>query len=152
MPTRALYRGTSSYLSPAENSAPIFVDSDDNELKIQPDGPGSPEFTIPLLESETLSVTQITSTATSVTLNASRGAITTFTQTLAENVDVSFTLTNSEISPSGAVVVVSVGEYAGAGLPTVHVTDQEVGACRITITNLSAAALNASMVINFAVL
>ncbi len=98
-------------------------------------------------------VTQDTSVTTTVVLNKTTGAITTFSQTAAAGVDVSFTLTNSTIAAND-VVVVSTKSYAGTadGIPIASVQATAAGSCIINIRNTGAVALDAAVVLNFAVI
>lgn len=97
-------------------------------------------------------VTQATSVTTGVTLNKLSGQITTFSQTAAAGVDVSFTLTNSTIA-AGDVVVVATKSYGGTadGIPVASVVATAAGSCVINIRNTGAVALDDVVVLNFAV-
>jgi hypothetical protein len=96
-------------------------------------------------------VTQITDATTGVTINKLTGQITTVALTTAAAAEERFTVTNSAVAASDVPVVSTT--YAGAGTPAVVVTKVAAGAFDIVITNLHAsAALNAVMVINFAVI
>ncbi len=98
-------------------------------------------------------VTQITSAVTSVTLNTVSGQITSFALTNAAGVDHSFTLTNSTIAATD-VVIVSTGTYGGTadGIPIINVEATAAGSCIINVRNTGAVALDALVVINFAVI
>ena len=92
-----------------------------------------------------VSVTQITSATTGVTLNSESGVITGITQTLAADALISFTLTNSYIK-AGSLVAVSVVGYSGtydgtAGFPCVSVGSVADGSCVIKLFNPDAASL-----------
>lgn len=96
-------------------------------------------------------ITQITNSATGVTINTSTGQITTVALTTAAGAEERFTVTNSSVAATDIPVVSTT--YNGAG--TVGLSVQKVGAgvFDIVITNLHAsAAFNAAMVINFAVI
>jgi len=95
-------------------------------------------------------VTQITSSATGVTLNTPAGQITTVALTTAAAAEERFTVTNSAITAKDTV---SLGTtYNGAGTPMIGVLNVAAGSFDIVITNLHAsAALNALMVINYAI-
>lgn len=96
-------------------------------------------------------VTQLTDATTTVTLNFVCGQITTVALTTAAAAEEIFQLTNSRIAATDVVVLSTT--YAGAGTPIVFVTGVAAGSCKINITNVHAAnALNAVMVINFAVI
>lgn len=95
-------------------------------------------------------VTQITSSATGVTLNKVTGKITTVALTTAAGAEERFTVTDSAVAVGDVVVVATT--YAGAGTPMLGVVAVTAGTFDVVITNLHAsAALNALMVINFAV-
>lgn len=96
-------------------------------------------------------VTQITSSATAVTLNTVCGQITTVALTTAAAAEETFTVNNSQCLATDVVVVSTT--YNGAGTPVVSVQAQAAGSFKINITNLHAAnALNAVLVINFAII
>lgn len=95
-------------------------------------------------------VTQITSSATGVTLNKPTGQITTVALTTAAAAEERFTVTNSEVQATDVIVLGTT--YDGAGTPMLSVQKIVAGAFDIVVTNVHAAnALNAAMVINFAV-
>jgi hypothetical protein len=95
-------------------------------------------------------VTQITSAATSVTLNKATGQITTVALTTAAAAEERFTVNNTSVVATDCIALGTT--YNGAGTPAVSVLKVAAGAFDIVITNLhSATALNAVMVINFAV-
>jgi hypothetical protein len=96
-------------------------------------------------------VTQLTSKSTGVTLNKSAGQITMNNAELANNTNVTFTLTNSTIIAKD-VVVLSVASGATAGAYNCWVSGKGVGSCTITLRNLSGGALSEAVVINFAVI
>jgi hypothetical protein len=95
-------------------------------------------------------VTQITSAATGVTLNTVCGQITTVALTTAGAAEEEFTVTNSAVAATDVIVLSTT--YAGAGTPMLSVKGVAAGSFKIVITNVSASALNALMVINFAVI
>ena len=96
-------------------------------------------------------VTQITSAATGVTLNAPCGQITTVALTTAAAAEEEFTVTNDQVAATDVVVLSTT--YAGAGTPMVSVKGVAAGSFKVVITNVHAAnALNALAVINFAVI
>ncbi len=98
-------------------------------------------------------VTQITSTVTAVVLNTVTGAITTFTQTLAAGVDVSFTLTNSAIA-AGDLIIIHTKTYGGTadGIPIPKIQSVAAGSCVINLHNQGAVALDAPVVLSFAII
>lgn len=97
------------------------------------------------------SVTQITSSATGVTLNKICGRITTVALTTAAGADEQFTVTNSAVAATDIVIITTT--YAGAGTILVGTAKVVAGAFDVVITNLHASnALNAVAVINFAII
>jgi hypothetical protein len=94
-------------------------------------------------------VTQITSAATAVTLNKPCGQITTVALTTAAAAEEAFVVNNSLVSASDVIALSTT--YAGAGKPVVSVTNVGAGVFTVNVTNVSANALDALMVINFAV-
>ena len=89
--------------------------------------------------------------ATAVTLNKLRGQVTTVALTTAAAAEEEFTLTNSKIAATDIIALSTT--YAGAGTPMLSVKGVAAGSCKIVITNVHATnALNAAMVINFAVI
>lgn len=96
-------------------------------------------------------VTQITDATTGVTLNKVCGQITTVALTTAAAAEEVFTVTNSTVAATDCIALGTT--YAGAGVPVVFVTAVAAGSFKINISNVHAAnALNALMVINFAVI
>lgn len=96
-------------------------------------------------------VTQITSAATGVTLNKITGQITTVALTTAAAAEERFTVTNSAVAATDVIVLGTT--YDGAGTPMLSVQKVAAGAFDVVVTNVHAAnALNALMVINFAVI
>lgn len=96
-------------------------------------------------------VTQITSASTGVTLAKPCGQITTVALTTAAAGEEEFVVTNSLVDANDVIILSTT--YAGAGTPMVGVRAVGAGAFTITITNVHAAnALNAVLVINFAVI
>lgn len=95
-------------------------------------------------------ITQITSAATGVTLSKPCGQITTVALTTAAAAEERFTVTNTLVAATDCIALGTT--YNGAGTPAVSVLNVAAGAFDIVITNLHAsAALNAVMVINFAI-
>jgi len=95
-------------------------------------------------------VTQITTSATAVTINAVCGQITTVALTTAGAAEEAFVVNNTTVDANDVIVVSTT--YAGAGKPIVFVTNQAANAFTLNITNVSASALDAVCVINFAVI
>jgi hypothetical protein len=93
-----------------------------------------------------------TSTAAAATINQTSGVITTESLTTAALTDYTFTLTNSAIETTNAVVLASI-QYGGAGTPIVQKITPAAGSCVIVIRNQHATvALNATMKIAFVVI
>jgi hypothetical protein len=97
-------------------------------------------------------VTQITSTANPVTLNAGAGIITSYTSTLAADSQTRFTVT-CDSCVAASLILANVVDYpSGAtGVPTVHIDNIASGTFDIVITNVGAAALNDVYKIGFAI-
>ena len=97
-----------------------------------------------VVSGKTLSdVTQITSTATGVTVNSNSGVITCFTSTLAGVTSVTFAVTNPLCNANSAVVV-SVANYSGTfgtgGSPMVAVGTIAAGSFNVIVYNAHASA------------
>jgi len=100
------------------------------------------------------SVTQLTSRATGVTVNALSGTITTVNTSLAAEVSAVFVVTNSEVA-IGDVVVVSMRSGSVALNTDVVVTAVAAGSFSLTVINGNVAAGTAetgAIIINFAVI
>jgi hypothetical protein len=95
-------------------------------------------------------VTQLTSKATGVTVNAPSGAITTHNASLAGNDEVTFAVTNSSVTASD-VVLVSVQSGATTGLYLAFVSATAAGSFDVTLSNLGSTA-GEVVVVNFAVM
>ena len=95
-------------------------------------------------------VTQITNAATAVTLNTVCGQVTTVALTTAAAAEEAFVVNNSTVDANDVVAVSTT--YAGGGKPIVFVTNVGAGVFTINISNVAAAALDAVLVINFAVI
>lgn len=96
-------------------------------------------------------VTQATSKATGVTLNAICGQITMNNAALAAAAEVSFTLTNSAIAADD-VVVVNVKSGATANTYMVCVNAVAAGSCAIMVGNMSTTSRSEAIVLSFAVI
>ena len=96
-------------------------------------------------------VTQLTSKATGVTLNAFGGQITMNNAALAAATSVSFTLTNDQIAATDNVLV-SIASGATAGSYMVGVQAIAAGSCSIHVRNLSAGILSEALVLVFTVI
>jgi len=95
-------------------------------------------------------VTQASSKSTGVTLNKLTGQITMNGAALGAATEVAFTLTNSTIRATDAVLV-NVATGGTSAAYAVGVTAVAAGSCEITVTNLSAGSLSEALVLNFAV-
>ena len=95
-------------------------------------------------------VTQTVSSSTGVTLSKMMGQITTVALTTGANAEEVFTVTNTLVDATDVIVLST--SYAGTGTPILSVTGTTTGAFNIVIANVGAAALNAAMTINFAVI
>ena len=95
--------------------------------------------------------TQITTSATAVTLDKPCGQITTVALTTAAAAEEAFVVNNTSVDADDVIVVNTT--YAGAGKPIVFVTNVGAGVFTVNITNVHATdALNAVLVVNFAVI
>jgi len=96
-------------------------------------------------------VTQITTASTGVTLSKPTGQITTVALTTAAAAEEAFEVTNTLVDANDVIVVNTT--YAGGGKPIVFVTNVGAGVFTINISNVHAsAALDAALVVNFAVI
>jgi len=96
-------------------------------------------------------VTQASSKATGVTLNKASGQITMNNAQLNAGVEVTFAVTNSEIS-STDVVIVNHGSGGTAGSYLAQANTIADGSFAITVTNASAGNLSEAIVLNFVAL
>jgi len=88
-------------------------------------------------------VTQETSVTTAVTLNASRGIITTVSQTAAAAAEVVFQVNNSQVKADSQVIATLEYADGSTGYPTMHIGDVVAGSFKILLRNAHAsAALN----------
>jgi hypothetical protein len=96
-------------------------------------------------------ITQATDKSTGVTLNKSAGRITMNAASLAANTAVSFTLTNSLISTSDAIII-NVSGGATAAAYTTYVSSMTAGSAVLTLRNLTGGALAEAVILNFAII
>ena len=96
-------------------------------------------------------VTQATSKATGVTLNAASGQITLHDAALAAAAEVTFVVTNSKISTTD-VVVVNHSSAGTAGAYLAQATNIAAGSFKVTVANLSAGSLGEAIVLSFVAL
>lgn len=100
-------------------------------------------------------VTQITTIATTVVLNARIGLITTVSSTLAANGEAVFQCTNNKVLATGDLVRVWINTYAGGstGLPTVYCDVIAVGSFKVVLRNAhSTGALGGVLKIGFEII
>ena len=96
-------------------------------------------------------VTQITSSATAVTLNKLVGAITTVSLTTAAGAEEEFVCNNELVGANDIVIL--TGKYGGAGTLMAGVKNVASGSFNIVLTNVHAAnAFNSTATLNFIVL
>lgn len=95
-------------------------------------------------------VTQATNKSTGVTLNRPCGQITTHNEALAAGTAVSFTLTNSQISPTDLLLI----NHASGGTLGAYLFGARAssGSATITIRNVTAGSLSEALVLGFAVI
>ena len=97
-------------------------------------------------------VTQLTDKSTAVTINASAGQITMSNATLNATTNVSFTMTNSKVSPKDVVIVNVAGGVASNVTYNCWVSGHASGSCAFVLRNISAGNLSEAVVLNFAVI
>jgi hypothetical protein len=147
----AKFESTSQFLAHApDNGAAAGIGEVDGVLYANIGGEARQLETVPS-GADYAAVTQITSAATGVEVNAKAGAITTVALTTAAAAEEAFEVTNSEVVATDVIALSTT--YAGAGTPMLSVKGVGAGVFTIVITNVHAAnALDALMVINFRVL
>lgn len=98
-------------------------------------------------------VTQSTSAVTGVTLNTTKGIITTFAQSAAAGVSAAFTVTNSKAAAASnirAYIIDYAGVFTTNGLPIVSVDNRTAGTFDIVVSNAHGAnALSGALQIGF---
>jgi hypothetical protein len=97
-------------------------------------------------------VTQLTDKSTAVTLNTSAGRITMNNASLATATNATFTLNNSTISASDAVILTISGGQTTPGSYNVFANALTAGSVSITLRNISGGTLSEAIVINFAII
>ena len=97
------------------------------------------------------SVTQATSKSTGVTLHKASGQLIMNNAALAAGTSVSFTLTNSVIAATDALIV-NIADGAAADSYDVAVSAVGAGNARIQLRNIAAGSLAEALVLNFAVI
>lgn len=97
-------------------------------------------------------VTQITTAATGVTLSTHSGQITTVTQNIAAAGEVTFVVTNTEVTATSNIIV-GIASGSVGGTTIAAITAIGAGVFSITLTNLHASVAETGvLVINFAVI
>lgn len=102
------------------------------------------------LQLDKVAVTQAVNITTAVTCDAAAGVITTQAASAGTDGSHTFTVNNSYVV-SSSVVIVSICNYGGNGLPIVRTNAISNGSFTITISNPTGTALNAAMKIAFIV-
>ncbi len=95
-------------------------------------------------------VTQLTSKATAVTLNARSGQITMSAASLAANTAVLFTVNNSTVSGSEVVIVNGLFQTVNPANYRIEVGWVGAGSFTIRVTNITAGALAEALIVTFA--
>ena len=95
-------------------------------------------------------VTQATSITTAVTLNKRSGIVTTVSSTLAANAEAEFTVNNSFVESDSVVIL--TGLYNGDSHVSLNVKSVADGSFVVVVSNSGAAALNATVGVQFLVL
>ena len=98
-----------------------------------------------------VNVTQLTSKATGVTVNANSGSITLNGAALAAAAEVSFLVTNDHVS-AGDVPVLAIRTGATAGAYLLVVSAVSNGSFGVSISNVSAGSLSQAFTINFVII
>lgn len=96
-------------------------------------------------------VTQLTNKQTGVTLNTITGQITTANSSMNAGDDVVFTVTNSAVAATDAVIV-NHASGGTAGAYIVSIAAVAAGSFKVMVSNASAGPLSEALVINFAVI
>ena len=96
-------------------------------------------------------VTQATSKSTGVTLNKVTGQITMNNAALAAGAEVTFTVTNSAVTPADVPHAVHASGGT-AGSYNINVNSVAAGSFAITVSNLSGGSLSEAIVLNYVIL
>jgi len=83
-------------------------------------------------------------------INKSCGTITTLSLSLATEKSIEFTINNNTVS-ANSVVLVSISNYKGSGIPIIAVQEIKNGSFKIKIVNISINALDKPLTFNFVV-
>lgn len=172
MPEIYLVRSANVKGTAAPHRAPIYVDSDDNTVKVIPAGSGSTEKSLAYtdgaqaLKSSSPSlgigystgagaaVTQITNRTTGVVATGMSGQITTDPTSLGAELAAEFTVTDTSVA-IGDVVAVSIQSGSNGGNTAVTVTTVAAGSFKLKVSNNNAAggtAETGAIIINFVVI
>jgi len=106
---------------------------------------GSPSISV-------TSVTQITSKATGVTINAAAGQIVTHNAALAAGAEVAFVVTNNMVSGYDIPVLAVASGGATAGTYLLSVAAVANGSFTVVISNSSTGSLSEALTLNFGIL
>jgi hypothetical protein len=98
------------------------------------------------------SVTQLTSKATGVTINAAAGQIVTNNAALAAGAEVAFVVTNSAVSAYDIPVIALASGAATAGTYLLSVAAVANGSFTVVISNASAGSLSEALTLNFGII
>ena len=98
------------------------------------------------------SVTQLTSKATGVTINAAAGQIVTSNALLAAGAEVAFVVTNSAASAYDIPVIALASGAATAGTYLLSVAAVANGSFTVVISNASAGSLSEALTLNFGII
>jgi hypothetical protein len=98
------------------------------------------------------SVTQITSKATGVTINAAAGQIVTHNAALAAGAEVAFVVTNNMVSGYDIPVLAVASGAATAGTYLLSVAAVANGSFTVVISNSSTGSLSEALTLNFGIL
>ncbi len=96
-------------------------------------------------------VTQLTNKGTGVTLSTNSGQITMNGAALADDTEISFVVTNTNVAATD-VVIVNHGSAGTMGAYVVQASNIGAGTFEISVKNVSGGGLSEAIVINFAVI
>ena len=98
------------------------------------------------------SVTQLTSKATGVTINAAAGQIVTSNALLAAGAEVAFVVTNNAVSVYDIPVIALASGAATAGTYLLSIAAVANGSFTVVISNASAGSLSEALTLNFGII
>jgi hypothetical protein len=98
------------------------------------------------------SVTQLTSKATGITINAAAGQIVTNNAALAAGAEVAFVVTNSAVSAYDIPVIALASGAATAGTYLLSVAAVANGSFTVVISNASTGSLSEALTLNFGII